>query len=508
MLARLDLFVLLAYLIGVVGMGIVLGRRTRDTEAFTAADRNLPGWALGLSMFGSYISSISFIANPAKSYARDWNAFAFNLATPIAAGVAVLGFVPFYRRLGHVSAYEHLEGRFGPWARTYAVVCFLLTQTARYATVCYLLAVAVAPLLGWPKSLIIGVVGALIMTYTVLGGIKAAVWVGVVQSVILIAGPVVCVAALLLRIPGGLGHVVKAGAANHRFGLGDMALLNIGQATFWVVFVRGLAENLSNFSVDQSFVQRYVTARTDRDAKRSVWITVSLYVPVAAVFFFIGTALWLFYAAAPPQLTSGDDILPHFVATQLPAGLAGLVVAAAFAAGMDSNLSSMATLTLADLYKRYFRPHAGERESMRVLHTSTIGWGVAGTVAALGMIQVKHALDVWWKWAGIFNGGVLGLFLLGMLVRRAGNRSALIATIIGVAATLWMTLSLSPAWPTALTAVKSPFHEFLIWPAGTLVILVVGMVLAPLIREPAPGIREALPPPRAFEVVISSKIEE
>jgi solute:Na+ symporter, SSS family len=478
MLARLDVLVLLVYLIGVVGMGVVLGRRTRDTEAFTAADRNLPGWALGLSMFGSYISSISFIGNPAKSYAKDWNFFAFNLATPVAAVVAVFCFVPFYRRLGQVSAYEHLEGRFGPWARTYAVVCFLLTQTARYATICYLLAVAVAPLLGWPKWVIILVIGALIVTYTVLGGIKAAVWVGVVQSVILIAGPVVCVAALLFKIRGGLGSVVKGGIENGRFGLGDMTLLSVGQATFWVVFVRGLAENLSNFSVDQSFVQRYITARSDRDAKRSVWITVALYVPVAAVFFFIGTALWAFYAGSPPQLKSGDDILPHFVATQLPAGLAGLVVAAAFAAGMDSNLSSMATLTLADLYKRYFRPGAGERESMRVLHGSTIFWGAAGTVASLGMLGVRHALDVWWKWAGIFNGGVLGLFLLGLAVRRAGNRAALVATTVGVVVTIWMTVSITGSWPASLARVRSPFHEFLIGPVGTVVILVVGAVLS------------------------------
>jgi SSS family solute:Na+ symporter len=488
-LARTDLAVLLAYLLGVVGLGVYLSRKTRNTEAFTAADRNLPGWALGLSMFGSYISSISFISNPAKSYAQNWNAFAFNLATPIAAVVAVFWFVPFYRRLGQISAYEHLETRFGPWARTYAVVCFLLTQVARYATICYLLAVAVAPLLGWPKWVIIFLTGALITTYTVLGGIKAAVWVGVVQSVILILGPTICVVALLLKIPGGFAHVVSAGADKNRFSLGDMTLLSLGQATFWVVFVRGLAENLSNFSVDQSFVQRYITARSQRDAQRSVWITVSLYVPVAAVFFFIGTALWVFYASSPPGLTQMDDILPHFVATQLPIGLAGLVVAAAFAAGMDSNLSSMATLTLTDVYKRYLRPHASERESMSVLHGSTLLWGAAGTIAALGMLEVKHALDVWWKWAGIFSGGVLGLFLLGMLVKRAHNRTAMIATAYGVIAIIYMT-----AFPT-------PFHPFLIGPLGTVIILVTGVILARLIPDPAPEPPKPPPHPHGFEVV-------
>ena len=487
-LARLDLAVLLAYLVGVVGLGVFLSRKTRDTESFTAANRSLPGWAIGLSMFGSYISSISFISNPAKAYDQNWNAFAFNLATPIAAVAAVVWFVPFYRRLGQVSAYEHLEGRFGPWARTYAVACFLLTQVARFATICYLLASAVAPILGWDKWVIIVVTGTLIATYTVLGGIKAAVWVGVVQSAILILGPTVCVIALLMKIPGGFTAVVEQGAQNNRFSLGDTTFLQITHATFWVVFIRGLAENLSNFSVDQSFVQRYITARTDRDAKRSVWITVSLYVPVAAVFFFIGTALWAFYRASPPKLTQMDDILPHFVATQLPVGLAGLVVAAAFAAGMDSNLSSMATLTLTDLYKRYLRPAAGERESMRVLHVSTLLWGAAGTVAALGMLQVKHALDVWWKWAGIFSGGVLGLFLLGLLAKRAGPRNALIATAVGVAATIYLTV-----FPT-------PLHPWLIGAVATLIILTTGLLLARIMPESAFWPRPVYPQPAGFDV--------
>jgi SSS family solute:Na+ symporter len=488
-LARTDLAVLLAYLVGVVGLGVYLSRKTRNTEAFTAADRNLPGWALGLSMFGSYISSISFLSNPAKGYDENWAFFAFNLAAPFAAVVAVLWIVPFYRRLGQVSAYEHLETRFGPWARTYAVVCFLLTQTARYATICFLLSVAAAPLLDWKDRewLIILIVGALITTYTVLGGIKAAVWVGVVQSIILILGPVFCIVALLLKIPGGFGHVVREGVANHRLSLGNMTVLQVTQATFWVVFVRGLAENLSNFSVDQSFVQRYITAKSDRAAKRSVWITISLYVPVAAVFFFIGTALWAFYRAAPPRLENMDRILPHFVANELPIGFAGLVIAAAFAAGMDSNLSSMATLSLTDLYKRYLRPAAEERESMAVLHVSTLFWGAAGTVAALAMLRVRHALDVWWKWAGILSGGVLGLFLLGLLARRAGSRAALVATLVGIAAIVYMTVF------------QTLIHPFLIGAVSTVIILAVGAILAPLVRDPPP--REPLPPPRAFEVV-------
>jgi SSS family solute:Na+ symporter len=242
--------------------------------------------------------------------------------------------------------------------------------------------------------------------------------------------------------------------------------------------------------VDQSYVQRFITARSDRDAAKGVWITAWLYPPTAAAFFFIGTALAVFYAARQELIPPGldptrrpDDVLPAFVTTELPIGLAGIVIAAVFAASMDSNLNSMATLTLCDLYKRYWRPEAGERESMWVLHVSTVGWGVAGTVAALAMIRVKNILDVWWQWSGVFSGGVLGLLLLGFLSRRARNPAAMAAVAAGVGVILWMTLSRMKYWPAALAHLRSPFHDLLVNVVGTVVILLVGLLLGSLLSR-------------------------
>jgi len=475
-----DITVLLIYLVGVVGFGCWFVRRSRDTEGFMVAGRSLPGWALGLSMFGSYISSISFLANPGKSYGSNWNPFVFSLATPIAAAVAVKWFVPFYRRTGEVSAYEHLEHRFGGWARTYAVVCFLLTQMARMGTVVYLLALAVAPLVGWDVKIVILVAGTLMTTYTVLGGIRAVVWTGVLQSLVLVAGPLVCVAALLLKTPGGLLQILDVGWAEHKFSLGSLGP-SLTQPTFWVVLVYGLVINLGNFGIDQSYVQRYITARNDREAAKSVWLAALLYVPTAAVFFFIGTSLFAFYGARPELLgsvTQPDQVFPHFIATQLPMGLAGLVVAAIFAASMDSNLNSMATLTLCDIYKRYIRPGAGEREAMRVLHVSTLLWGLLGTGVALAMIRAESALDVWWEMAGIFSGGMLGLFLLGLISRRANSPAALTGVTVGILLIVWM--SLSPHWDWLPEPLRSPLHSFMTIVVGTLSILLVGLAVSRL----------------------------
>jgi SSS family solute:Na+ symporter len=479
MVRTADLIVLIAYLAAVVGIGFWFARRSRNTGEYTAAGRSLPGWAIGLSMFGSYISSISFLANPGEAYGTSWNSFALSLATPFAAAIAVLWFVPFYRRSGHVSAYEHLEERFGAWARTYAVVCFLLYQMARMGMVIYLLGNVVATLSNFPVASTIIATGTLMTIYTLAGGIKAVVWTGVLQSFVLVGGTLGCIAMILLDTPGGLVHTISAGAAANKFSLGSFGP-SLYEATFWVTFTFGLVTHLANFGVDQSYVQRYITARNDREATKSVWITTLLYVPAAAVYFFIGTALFVYYGERPELLPPGtkpDDVFPHFIATGLPTGMAGLVVAAIFAASMDSNLNSMATLTLIDFYKRYLRPNAGERESMRVLHISTAVWGALCIAMGLALIQVPMALKAWWKMAGLLSGGVLGLFLIGLVSRRVDRLAAVIAVVLGELVMLWMFFSGLFGWEPPL---GSPLQANLTLVVGTALIFVVGLGLAML----------------------------
>jgi SSS family solute:Na+ symporter len=291
----------------------------------------------------------------------------------------------------------------------------------------------------------------------------------------------------VLKTPGGLPEILRVGAAEQKFSLGgfggwssfDGVVAALSQPTFWVVFIYGLTINVGNFAIDQSYVQRYITARNDREAAKSVWMTALLYTPVAAVFFFIGTALFVFYRARPELLgsvTAADRVFPHFIATQLPVGVAGIVVAAIFAASMDSNLNSMATLTLCDIYQRYLRPKATGREAMRVLYLSTAFWGALGTGIALAMIRAQSALDVWWQLAGMFSGGTLGLFLLGFLSRRAGSTGAAAGVVLGVLVIVWMSLSATDSWKETWTQFRSPLHGFLAIVAGTAIILLVGVV--------------------------------
>jgi len=478
----LDVLVLFVYIIGVTLFGATFYRKARSTEGFTAAGRNLPGWAVGLSIFGTYLSSISFLALPGKAYTSNWNAFVFSLSLPIAAWVASKWFAPLYRSTNDISAYAYLERRFGYWARAYAMVFYLLTQLARMGTILFLVALALQGLTGWNIQLVIIVAGVLVTFYTMVGGIEAVIWTDVVQAIVLSAGAVVSAIVLIAGIPGGISGITSIAEPLHKFSFGSFAP-DLLTPTFWVVFVYGIVINLQNFGIDQSYIQRYQTARSLADARQSLWIGALTYVPVSALFLFIGTALYAFYQLNPDLLAqgiSGDRVFPYFIVNQLPAGLTGLLIASLSAAAMssvDTSINSSATILLTDVYKRIVNPGASEARQMQFLRIVTVVLGVAGTGTALLMISIKSALDVWWNLAGIFSGGMLGLFLLGAISRRTAAPQAGIAMVAGLLTITWA--SVSRNW----SGFNNILHPFMTAVIGTLVIFIVGIALSR--RNPA-----------------------
>lgn len=486
----LDGVVLALYFAVTMGVGFFFWRKSKSVEGFTAAGRSLPGWLTGLSILGTYVSSISFLALPGRAYSGNWNAFVFSLSIPLAAWIAVKWFMPFYRKGGHVSAYVHLEERFGPWARVYTSACYLLTQLARIGTVMYLMALPMNVLLGWDIHWIILATGVAVTLYTFVGGIVAVIWNDAIQTIVLMVGALVCFIIMVGSLPGGFGQFVELGVANDKFSLGSYAA-DLATPTFWVVLAYGLVINLQNFGIDQNYIQRYLASSSDREARKSIWLGALLYVPVSAIFFLIGTALFAYYATRPEALpeayqgaAQADRVFPFFIVTALPAGVTGLLIAAIFAAAMSTvstSLNSSATIILSDYYKRYFRKNSDERGDMRALYVTTIVIGILGTCIALGLTKVASALDAWWLLAGIFGGGTLGLFLLGFLSRRATNLAAIIGVSVGVILILWMTLS-PKAGDWLAASLRSPFHSFLIIVFGTATILLVGLVATSLLK--------------------------
>jgi SSS family solute:Na+ symporter len=491
-------------------IGSYFGFKKRDSKYFTMAGGRLPFWAVGLSIFGTYLSSNTFIGVTGKAFGSDWNYFVFSLTLPLAAWIAARYFVPFYRKSGFISAYEHMEYRFGPWARIYMVLGYLLTQLARMGSILFGVALVLQALLGLDLVLIILSMGFVVTLYTLLGGIEAVIWTDVLQSVVLSLGAIVILIVIILDIPGGIPEIIRGGMTGNKFSLGSFEI-DFTQSTFWVVLFYGIFINLNNFGIDQSFIQRYHTAKNEKEAGRSVWMSAKLYIPVSLLFFFIGTGLWVYYQENPDELIPvkerlisnqqdigfrekdiaetdkfsdqeiGDRVLPEFMVSKLPPGLTGLLIAALFAAAMsslDTSLNSSATIIWTDIYKRYFVRNASEKQSMRVLHVSTIFWGILGTGTGLLLIGVKSILDAWWQLSGIFAGGMLGLFLLGLISRRTGGHAALVAVIIGVILIAWMTFS--PLIPENVHWLKSHLHANMIVVVGTLSIFLAGMVISGL----------------------------
>lgn len=485
-LPLIDLLVFLAYMLGIVVFGASFFKRGRSAEQYTTGAGRIPSWAVGMSIFATFVSSISFLALPGKAYQSDWNAFVFSLTIPVASVMALVFFIPLYRQANNVSAYAWLEQRFGPWARMYASACYILTQLMRTGSILYLLALPLSALFGWSMGAIIVVTGISIVFYSMMGGIKAVIWTDAIQGIVLIGGALMCAVVIIADIPGGFGAFVEQASARQKFSLGSFGL-DLGQSTFWVMVLYGLFINLQNYGIDQNYVQRYMVAKTDKGAKSSALFGSLLYVPVSLLFFVIGTALFVYYQNHPQLLPLGladaahaDKVFPHFIVHGLPAGVTGLVISAIFAAGMSTistSVNSSATIVMSDYYKRYFNPNPTDKQSMRVLYVASALFGLLGIAIGVAMMSVYSALDAWWKLASIFSGGMLGLFLLGYFSRTAKSIEAAVGVTVGVLVILW--LSLSPMYFTqgGWVAFKSPFHANLTIVLGTMAIFLTGFVL-------------------------------
>jgi len=485
-----DRIVVGAYLVGIVAFGAYFVRRSRTVEGFSVASRSLPGWAVGLSILGTYLSSITFLGYAGDAYKSDWNRFVFSLTIPLVCLLATFVFIPLYRRTLRMSAYQYFEERFRPWTRSYAALSFVLLQLGRVGTVLYYVALALSEFVGVDVRWIILVIGIAVIIYTTSGGIEGVIWTDVVQVFILLGGAVACAGILLSRMPEGPAQIFRLGGAKGKFALGGWSV-NFALPTFWVIFIFGILENLRNFGVDQNYVQRYLAARSQREARKALWTGALTYIPVSAIFLFIGTALFAYYLVHRGELPDYLDdpekanrVFPFFIVTRLPAGARGLLIAAILAAAMstiDSSLNSSATVCGVDFYRRYFRREASDRQCLFVMRIATVVLGLLGTGAALAMTRAKSALDVWWQISAIFGGGMLGLFLLGLLVKRAGHASALSGVIVSVAVIAWATFA--RRLPKGWRWLECPFHENLTGLLGAACLLVVGFLLALVVPQ-------------------------
>ena len=427
--------VLVAYLAALVAMGFYFSRREKSTDDFFLGGRRLPWWAVGLSIFSTQLSSITFMSIPALVYRTDWVYFLGNMMLVGVAPIVVYFYLPFFRRLDVTTAYEYLEKRFHVVVRLLGSLAFLLFQFGRMGIVIALPAMALAAVTGLNIYVCIAVMGLLATIYTVLGGIEAVIWSDVLQTVVLLGGGVISLIFIAGGLEGGFSTIYSMAAAEEKLTAFTPGW-SVATTAVWVVVVGKLLEQFVPYTADQAVVQRYLTTPDEKGAARGVWTNAVLAVPASLLFFGLGTALWAFYRVHPDRLTPlarHEQIFPWFIVERLPAGVSGLVIAGLFAAAMstlDSSMNSMATAITTDFFRR-FKPGLSDHHCLNLARWLTVLLGVVGTCSAVVIAWLNDASlwDRYVKILGLFGGGLAGLFALGIFTRRANWIGALVGFV-------------------------------------------------------------------------------
>ncbi len=484
-----DLTTLIFYFGIVLFIGFRCSSRLKDTEGYFVGGRKIPGWAVGISMLGTAISSVTFLAYPGSAFALNWSRLVPGLMLPIAAVAAIYLFVPFYRKARLVSAYEYLELRFGAWARTYGCVMWSVAQFYRMGIILFLLSLPIQAMTGFDLYLIIIGMGILVTIYTVVGGIEAVIWTDVLQTFVLFLGGLFCIGTVFIEVPGGASSVVSQAWANNKFDLAFSFEWNLAEDTFWVLVLNGLFLFLQEFASDQTKIQRYCAARSDRDARQAIWIGGVGCIPIWATFMFVGTCLWVYYQTFPEAVVNqmpSDQVFPYFILTQLPVGLAGFVIAAVMAAAMssiDSSLNGSATVITADIYRRHLIKGKSDAHYLKVARIITAMAGFSMILCSLSFTGIEQdtILDIGFFIAAIFSGGLGGLFFLGFISKRTNSQGAAVGIVLTVLVTIWLTASELGWLPEAYS---SRIHKFIINFFSNTVAFIIGYMASYLFPKP------------------------
>ena len=477
----LDLAVIAIYMAALVSLGVIFSRRQTSTERYFVAKRSIPAWAMGMSLLATLISSVTFIAYPGSAYADNWANLVpgfMVVATLILAGLVV---IPFFRHAVGMSAYEYFGKRFGYGARVYASIAFAAGHFSKMGFVFYLLALTVTSMTGWSTERVIIGVGVITVCYTLIGGIEAVIWADVLQGFALWLGIAICLGYLLFLTPGGPGAALHLAFSSHKISLGSMAP-DFSKPTVLVLSLYGFFFYLQKYTADQTIVQRYLVAKTDRAALRGIALGACLCVPVWSLFMLIGTLCWGFYRTTgeklPAYVTKADQVFPYFITTHIPPGLAGLFMAALFGAAManlSGDFNSLAAIGVEDYY-RVLRPGSTEAQRLRVAKGIV---GVCGFLCCVVATLLAHtggtALSLWYTVSAIVGGGLAGLFLLGFLCERAGGASAYIGIGASLLFTAYATLTLNGGKLWNLGRLNFPMHDYMIGPLGHVILLATGL---------------------------------
>ena len=447
-LNRIDLLIIAVYLAGITLFGLRFRKRQRTMRDYFLADRDIPWWAIALSIVAAETSTLTIISIPGLAY--DSNLTFLQVVMGYVVGRVIISFVllPQYFRGELYTAYQLIERRFGPELRTVTAGLFLLTRAAAEGVRVYAVSIVVSIALGTGEVASIAIITLLTLIYTFEGGLAAVIWTDVVQTFIYVGGTLVGLITILHLVPGGWGSVDAIASGLHKFQVFDLPVsahwpyLNLVKPyTLWAGVLGGAFLTTASHGTDQLIVQRLLAARNQR---QSVLALLSSGVAVFfqfGLFLFVGVMLFAYYQVPSAAFGRADRIYPTFIVTRMPHGIAGLLIAAILAAAM-SNLSaalnSLSSSSMMDFYLR-FRPGASEAGRLRLARLVTIGWAlVLFGLAVLALHRVGRVVEVGLQIASVAYGALLGVFLLGVLTKRANQGGAIVGMICGLTVELYL----------------------------------------------------------------------
>jgi len=496
-----DQIALAAYFAVVLAIGVWGAKKSRDTEGYFVGGRSIPGWAVGLSLLGTGISSVSFLAYPGSAYAGDWSLLVPGLTLPFATAIGVYFFVPFYRASRYTSANQYLEDRFSVGVRVYGCLLFTILSAWRIGSILYLLCLALVPLTGWDIETLIILMGIFVTLYTVTGGIEAVIWTDVLQTVVLTLGGVGVIAVVFFTIDGGPATVLVEGWRQQKFHLTVDLSPSLLRETLWVLILNGLFLNLQELASNQTFVQRYCAANSDGEAKRAVWFTGLASIPMWTMFMFVGTCLFIFYRQTNDPAVAGlasDAVFPHFIVHQLPVGVSGFLIAAVMAAAMssiDSSMNGTATILTIDIYKRLLATEASDKHYLIVARLLTSAMGVVMVAIAFGVILLGADSILDWAFVigAIVLGGMGGVYFLGFFSTRANWQGVSIGILCAFASIVYLTLcevdskleEMGSKLQFLPEALHTDLHPFLIGAVANVISFTVGYLASLLFPPPS-----------------------
>ena len=419
----INWIVLIVYFFGMLYIGVIYGKGNKTTEDYFLGSRQIPWWAIGLSVMATQCSAVSFIGIPGWGYASGLDRITYTFQFPIVVAILMVTFIPFFYNTKVVSVYEYLEKRFGAKSRLLLAAIFLLSRGFQTAVVLFAPALALAIITGTDPNTAILMMGVFTLIYTYVGGMNAVIWTDVIQMFIIWLGIALSILVPIFTVDGGFSHIIENGISNNLFNGLDYSLGISNSYTFWGGILGSGFLYLTYLGTDQSQVQRVLSAKSIRETKLSLSL-VGFIVPIQT-FLFLFAGICLFSAYNGKSFENSDYVMLTFITQTLPVGIAGLVTAGVFAAGMSSvasALNSLATVTVNDFYKKIY-PEASDTKCLKVSKYMTLFWGVFSTLFALCLGGLGTVLDIINILGPLFYPCMLSTYVLAVFCKK-GNVAA------------------------------------------------------------------------------------